>query len=92
MHFRTHVRDDRRSPPGLTARTEHADGMVEPDGHVGLLLKKRDDLGIANDTLVIGTIDNGPHMNSWPDAAMTPFRNERNSNWEGALRVPCTTR
>jgi arylsulfatase A-like enzyme len=92
MHFRTHVRDDRRSPPGLTARTEYADGMVEHDGHVGLLLKKLDDLGIADNTIVLYTTDNGPHMNTWPDGAMTPFRSEKNTNWEGAFRVPCMIR
>ncbi|ACA15720.1 sulfatase [Methylobacterium sp. 4-46] len=92
MHFRTHVAADRRSPPGLTARTEYADGMVEHDGHIGQLLKKLDDLGIANDTIVLYTTDNGPHMNSWPDAAMTPFRSEKDTNWEGAFRVPCMIR
>ena len=92
MHFRTHVKDDRRSPPGLTARTEYADGMVEHDGHVGQLLKALDDLGIANDTIVLYTTDNGPHMNTWPDGAMTPFRSEKNTNWEGAFRVPCMIR
>jgi arylsulfatase A-like enzyme len=92
MHFRTHVREDRRSPAGLTARTEYADGMVEHDGHVGQLLKTLDDLMVANDTIVIYATDNGPHMNSWPDAAMAPFRSEKNSNWEGAFRVPCFVR
>jgi arylsulfatase len=92
MHLRTHVREDRRSPPGLTARTEYADGMVEHDMHVGLLLKKLDDLGIANDTIVVYTTDNGPHMNTWPDGAMTPFRSEKNTNWEGAFRVPAMIR
>jgi arylsulfatase A-like enzyme len=92
MHFRTHVAPERRSPPGLTALTEYADGMVEHDGHVGQLLKKLDDLGIANDTIVIYTTDNGPHMNSWPDGAMTPFRSEKNTNWEGAFRVPAMVR
>jgi arylsulfatase len=92
MHLRTHVREEHRSPPGLTAKTEYADGMVEHDGHVGLLLKALDDLGVANDTLVIYTTDNGPHMNSWPDGAMTPFRSEKNTNWEGAFRVPCFVR
>ena len=92
MHARTHVREDRRSPPGLTAKTEYADGMIEHDGHVGLLLKKLDDLGIANDTIVLYTTDNGPHMNSWPDSAMTPFRSEKNTNWEGAFRVPAMIR
>ena len=66
--------------------------MVEHDGHIGKLLKSLDDLGIADDTIVIYTTDNGPHMNTWPDAAMTPFRNEKNSNWEGAFRVPCAIR
>lgn len=92
MHFRTHVREDRRSPPGLTAKTEYADGMVEHDGHVGQILQKLDDLGITNNTLVIYTTDNGPHANSWPDAAITPFRSEKNTNWEGAFRVPCFIR
>ena len=92
MHLRTHVADDRRSPPGLTARTEYADGMVEHDGHVGKLLKAVDDLGIAGDTIVLYTTDNGPHMNTWPDGAMTPFRSEKNTNWEGAFRVPCAVR
>jgi len=92
MHFRTHVKEDRRSPPGLTALTEYADGMVEHDGHVGQILKKLDDLGITNDTLVIYTTDNGPHANSWPDGATTPFRSEKNTNWEGAYRVPCFIR
>jgi arylsulfatase len=92
MHFRTHVRDDRRDKPGLTARTEYADGMIEHDGHVGKLLKALDDLGIADNTIVLYTTDNGPHMNSWPDAAMTPFRSEKNTNWEGAFRVPCAIR
>lgn len=92
MHFRTHVADSRRSAPGLTSRTEYADGMAEHDGHIGQLLQKLDALGIANDTIVLYTTDNGPHLNSWPDSAMTPFRNEKNSNWEGAFRVPCVIR
>ncbi|MGI6244594.1 MAG: arylsulfatase [Pseudochelatococcus sp.] len=92
MHFRTHVREDRRSEPGLAARTEYADGMVEHDGHVGQLLKKLDELGVADNTIVIYTTDNGPHLNSWPDAATTPFRSEKNTNWEGAFRVPAIVR
>ncbi len=66
--------------------------MVEHDGDVGKLLKTLDDLGIANDTIVVYTTDNGPHMNSWPDAAMTPFRSEKDTNWEGAFRVPAMVR
>ena len=92
MHLRTHVRAEHRDQPGLTARTEYADGMIEHDTTVGLLLKKLDDLGITNDTIVLYTTDNGPHMNSWPDGAMTPFRSEKNTNWEGAFRVPCMIR
>jgi len=92
MHLRTHVRAEHRDKPGLTARTEYADGMIEHDGHVGKLLKALDDLGIANNTVVIYTTDNGPHMNTWPDAAMTPFRSEKNTHWEGAFRVPAMIR
>jgi arylsulfatase A-like enzyme len=92
MHFRTHVRAEHRSPPGLTAKTEYADGMVEHDNHVGLLLKALDDLGIANDTVVIYTTDNGPHENSWPDGGTSPFRSEKTTNWEGGYRVPCMIR
>jgi arylsulfatase len=64
------------------------DAMVEHDKHVGQMLDLLDELGIADDTFVMYSTDNGPHMNSWPDGAMTPFRNEKNSNWEGAFRVP----
>ncbi len=92
MHFRTHVRDEHRDEPGVTARTEYADGMIEHDNHVGTLLKKLDDLGITENTIVIYSTDNGPHKNTWPDAAISPFRNEKNSNWEGAFRVPCMIR
>jgi arylsulfatase len=92
MHFRTHVREAHRSEAGLTARTEYADGMIEHDATIGQILKKLDDLGIANDTILIYTTDNGPHQNSWPDAGTTPFRSEKNTNWEGAFRVPAMIR
>jgi arylsulfatase len=92
MHLRTHVAPERRSPPSLTARTEYNDGMVEHDAHIGKLLKALDDLGIANNTCLVYTTDNGPHANSWPDAATTPFRSEKNTNWEGAFRVPAMVR
>jgi arylsulfatase len=92
MHLRTHVRPEHRDQPGLTARTEYADGMIEHDGTVGKLLKALDDMGIADNTILIYTTDNGHHMNSWPDGAMTPFRSEKNTNWEGAFRVPCMIR
>jgi arylsulfatase A-like enzyme len=92
MHFRTHVRAEHRDKPGLNSRTEYADGMIEHDAVVGRILKAVDDLGIANDTIVLYTTDNGPHQNSWPDAGTTPFRSEKNTNWEGAFRVPCLIR
>ncbi|MGV7215077.1 arylsulfatase [Bradyrhizobium sp. UFLA05-112] len=92
MHFRTHVRADHRDKPGLNSRTEYADGMIEHDATIGTILKTLDDLGIANDTIVLYTTDNGPHQNSWPDAGTTPFRSEKNTNWEGAFRVPCLIR
>jgi arylsulfatase len=66
--------------------------MIDHDKNVGEILKALDDLGIADNTFVMYSTDNGPHMNSWPDAAMTPFRNEKNSNWEGAYRVPAMFR
>src|SRR5512136_1090726 len=92
MHFRTHVRAEHRSPKGAFAPTEYADGMVEHDATIGTLLKALDDLGIAGNTIVIYTTDNGPHANAWPDAATTPFRSEKNTNWEGAFRVPAFIR
>ena len=89
MHLYTHVRPENRGKSGVS---EYFDGMLEHDGHVGQLLKALDDLGIANDTIVVYSTDNGPHMNSWPDGAMTPFRGEKNTNWEGAFRVPAMVR
>lgn len=66
--------------------------MLDHDEIVGNLLDTLDELGIADNTIVMYSTDNGPHMNSWPDAGMTPFRNEKNSNWEGAYRVPAMVR
>nr|WP_245428389.1 arylsulfatase [Mesorhizobium ephedrae] len=92
MHFRTHVRPENRSQPGLTALTEYADGMIETDKVIGRILDKLDELNIDENTIVIYTTDNGPHQNSWPDAGTTPFRSEKNTNWEGAFRVPAMIR
>jgi arylsulfatase A-like enzyme len=89
MHFRTHVKAEHR---GLSGQDEYSDGMVEHDMHVGELLKLVDELGIGNDTIVMYSTDNGPHYNTWPDAGTTPFRSEKNSNWEGAYRVPTFVR
>jgi arylsulfatase len=89
MHLRTHVKAENR---GKSGQDEYSDGMVEHDGHVGELLKLLADLGIADNTVVMYSTDNGPHYNTWPDAGTTPFRSEKNSNWEGAYRVPCFVR
>ena len=87
MHFRVHPPEEILGQAGRW-QSEYHDAMIEHDKHVGEMLDLLDELGIAEDTIVMYSTDNGPHMNSWPDAAMTPFRNEKNSNWEGAFRVP----
>ncbi|MEN8210626.1 MAG: arylsulfatase [Thermodesulfobacteriota bacterium] len=89
MHFRTHVKKELR---GISGQDEYSDGMVEHDMHIGKFLKVLDDLGIADNTIVFYSTDNGPHMNTWPDGAMTPFRGEKNTNWEGGWRVPAMVR
>jgi arylsulfatase len=89
MHFRTHVKAELR---GISGQDEYSDGMVEHDRHVGKLLAKLDGLGIADNTIVFYSTDNGPHYNTWPDAGATPFRGEKNTNWEGGWRVPAMVR
>ncbi len=89
MHFRTHVKKEHR---GISGQDEYADGMVEHDMHVGKFLKLLDELGIADKTIVFYSTDNGPHMNTWPDAGWNPFRGEKNTNWEGGWRVPAMVR
>lgn len=91
MHLRTHVRDSHRGRY-THGDSQYIDGMMEHDDTVGSLLKAIDDMGIANNTIVVYSTDNGPHMNTWPDGAMTWFRSEKNTNWEGAFRVPCLVR
>ncbi len=91
MHFRTHVPKEIEGQSGRWQSVYH-DAMIEHDRNVGTVLDKLEELGIAENTIVMYGTDNGPHMNSWPDAAMTPFRNEKNSNWEGAYRVPAMVR
>ena len=91
MHFRTHTKPESLGQSGRWESPYH-DTMIDHDKNVGTVLKVLDDLGTADNTFVMYSTDNGPHMNSWPDAAMTPFRNEKNSNWEGAYRVPCIVR
>ncbi len=91
MHFRTHAKPESLGQSGRW-QSEYHDVMIDHDKNVGTILAKLDELGIAGNTIVMYSTDNGPHMNSWPDAAMTPFRNEKNSNWEGAYRVPALVR
>jgi arylsulfatase A-like enzyme len=91
MHFRTHAKPSIKGKSGRW-QSEYHDVMIEHDEIVGKLLKVLEDQGIVDNTVVMYSTDNGPHMNSWPDAGMTPFRNEKNSNWEGAFRVPCMVR
>ncbi|MGI9511207.1 MAG: sulfatase-like hydrolase/transferase, partial [Geminicoccaceae bacterium] len=89
MHFRTHIKDEIR---GISGQDEYSDAMLEHDMHIGQFLDKLDELGIADNTIVHYSTDNGPHMNTWPDAAMTPFFGEKNTNWEGGWRVPSLVR
>jgi arylsulfatase A-like enzyme len=91
MHFRTHVKPESKGQSGRW-QSEYHDAMIDHDKNVGTVLKALDDAGVADNTFVMYSTDNGPHMNSWPDAAMTPFRSEKNSNWEGAYRVPAMVR
>jgi arylsulfatase len=91
MHLRTHVKPESRGQAGRW-QSEYHDVMIDHDKHVGKLLDLLDELGLTNDTIVLYSTDNGPHMNTWPDGGMTPFRNEKNSNWEGAFRVPAMIR
>ncbi len=91
MHFRTHTKPDSIGQSGRWESPYH-DTMIDHDKNVGTILKALDDLGIADNTFVMYSTDNGPHMNSWPDGAMTPFRSEKNTNWEGAYRIPAMFR
>ncbi|PSH63038.1 arylsulfatase [Phyllobacterium sophorae] len=91
MHLRTHVRPEHRGRY-THGDSEYVDGMLEHDDTIGGLLKALEEMGIADNTIVVYTSDNGPHMNTWPDGAMTWFRSEKNTNWEGAFRVPCLVR
>ena len=87
MLFRTHPKPESVGQAGCWQSPYH-DVMIDHDKNVGTVLDKIDKLGIADNTIVMYSTDNGPHLNTWPDSAMTPLRNEKNSNWEGAYRVP----
>jgi arylsulfatase len=90
MHFRTHAAPKHKGKSG--GQGEYNDVMVAHDENIGRMLAKLDELGIADDTIVMYSTDNGPHYNSWPDAGITPFRSEKNTNWEGGWRVPAFVR
>ncbi|QKV52517.1 arylsulfatase [Comamonas antarctica] len=91
MHLFTHTKKSSLGQAGRWQSPYH-DTMVDHDKNVGQMLDLLDELGIAEDTLVQYSTDNGPHRNSWPDAGTTPFRSEKNTNWEGAFRVPLLLR
>jgi len=91
MHFRTHAKPESMGQSGV-AQSEYHDAMIDHDKNVGAILDLIDELGIADNTIVLYSTDNGPHRNSWPDAGTTPFRSEKNTNWEGAYRVPSFAR
>ena len=91
MHFITHTKPESLRQAGRWQSPYH-DTMIDHDRNVGQVLDLLDELGIAEDTFVQYSTDNGPHRNSWPDAATTPFRSEKNTNWEGAFRVPMLVR
>jgi len=94
MHFRTHVSDARKKEirKKYPNADEYACGMIEHDMQIGKFLRLLDELGIADNTIVHYSTDNGPHKNTWPDAGVSPFRGEKNTNWEGGWRVPCVVR
>ena len=94
MHFRTHVSQEKRAEVAkmYPNADEYTAGMIEHDMHIGQFLETLDRLGIADNTIIHYSTDNGPHYNTWPDAAATPFRGEKNTNWEGGWRVPCAVR
>jgi arylsulfatase len=94
MHFRTHVSAENmaKAKEIFPGADEYTAGMIEHDADIGKFLDKLDELGITDNTIVFYSTDNGPHMNTWPDAAMTPFRGEKNTNWEGGWRVPAMVR
>ncbi len=91
-HALPHAHQGRQQGQGGRWQSEYHDTMCDHDELVGSVLDFLDENGLAEDTIVMYSTDNGPHMNSWPDAGMTPFRNEKNSNWEGAYRVPAMVR
>ena len=86
MHFRTHVAEKNL---GKSGQDHYSDRMVVHDEQIGQILDKLDELGIADNTIVMYSTDNGPENDTWPDGANTPFRSQKDTNWEGGWRVPC---
>jgi len=91
MHYFTHISEENKGISGEGGNF-YSDGMVEHDNHVGKVIDLLDELGIDENTIVIYSTDNGPHFNEWPDGGITPFRGEKNTNWEGGFRVPTAVR
>ncbi len=89
MHFRTHVAQKNL---GKSGQDPYSDRMVVHDEQIGKILDKLDELGIADNTIVMYSTDNGPENDTWPDGATTPFRGQKDTNWEGGWRVPCFMR
>src|SRR5438874_2869102 len=89
MHFRTHVAEKNL---GKSGQDPYSDRMVVHDEQIGQMLDKLDELGIADNTIVMYSTDNGPENDTWPDGATTPFRSQKDTNWEGGWRVPCFMR
>ena len=89
MHVWTRLKPE---SDGVTGQGLYADGLVEHDGHVGQLLEKLDQLGIADNTIVMYSTDNGAELALWPDGGYTPYKGEKNSSWEGGYRVPMMVR
>jgi arylsulfatase A-like enzyme len=89
MHVFTHLKPESEGKTGLG---RYPDGMVELDGYAGQILDKLDELGVADNTVVVFTTDNGAEVLSWPDGGTTPFRGEKDTNWEGGWRMPCVMR
>ncbi len=89
MHINTHLKKESEGKTGLGI---YPDGMVEHDGHVGQILDKLKELGLEDNTIVMYSTDNGAECFTWPDGGTTPFRGEKNENWEGGYRVPCAIR
>jgi arylsulfatase A-like enzyme len=89
MHFRTHVAAKNL---GKSGQDPYSDRMVVHDEQIGQMLDKLDELGIADNTIVMYSTDNGPENDTWPDGANSPFRSQKDTNWEGGWRVPCFMR